>query len=336
MIRIGIVSFAHIHAYSYARALKELEREGLARLEAVFDDNHERLRSVSEIYRPPKVYGEFDELVEDKEIDGVIVASENSRHAEYTIPLLRSGKHVLVEKPIATRYRDAVAMISEARSRGLHLLVAFVMRYHDASREIKRRIRDLGRIYAITSTNHGKNPMDWFVDPEKAGGGAMMDHIVHAADLIRWFTEKEFEEAVAFVGRNIRRDISVEDNAIIMARLSDGAIVSIDCSWSRPPAWPVWGDLYMRIVGERGVLVLNAFNQNISVADDKIFKGIYYGPDADKNMIEAFTKIISGRIDPVEIGAATGEDGLRALELVLAAYRSWREKRVVRISEIRE
>ncbi|MGC9148185.1 MAG: Gfo/Idh/MocA family protein [Sulfolobales archaeon] len=331
MIRFAIVSFAHMHAYSYARVIKELEAEGLASLEGFYDDNLDRLNRVSEIYKPKRIYRDLYSLAEDKNIDAVIVASENSKHKSFSVPLMRAGKHVLVEKPIATTYRDGYEMVEEAKRNNVKLQIAFVMRYHDASIEIKRRISSLGRIYAITSTNHGKNPMDWFVDPELAGGGAFMDHIVHVADLIRWYTNKEFVEVTAFTARNLNESLTVEDNGLIIARLEDDIIASIDCSWSRPPKWPVWGDVYMRILGERGVLVLDAFNQNIYLSDGEGFRGVYFGPDADKNMILGFIEAIKKDQEPV----ASGLDGLRALEVVLAAYKSLREKRTVRIEEVR-
>jgi len=89
MIRFAIVSFAHMHAYSYARALRELEREGIASLKAIYDDNKDRLKTASEIYKPEKVYEDLYSLAEDKDIDAVIIASENSKHREHTIPMIR-------------------------------------------------------------------------------------------------------------------------------------------------------------------------------------------------------------------------------------------------------
>jgi len=331
MIRLAIISFAHMHAYSYARAVKELEREGRAVLEAIYDDDHDRLRKTSEIYRPRKIYNDLEKLADDKDVDAVIITSENTKHKKHAIPMIMSGKHVLVEKPIATRYVDALEMVEEAKRVGVKFQTAFVMRYHDASVFVKRRIKEIGRVISITSTNHGKNPMSWFVDPELSGGGALMDHIVHVADLIRWYTEKEFKEVIAFVGKNIIKDLMVEDNGLVIGRLEDDTPVSIDCSWSRPSKWPVWGDVYMHILGERGAIVLNAFNQNIYLSDEEGFRGVYYGPDADKNMIESFINVIERDEEPL----ASGLDGLRALEVVLAAYRSLELKRPVKISEIR-
>jgi len=330
VFRVVMVSFAHMHAYSYARVVKELEAEGKVILEAIYDDNLERLRRVSELYKPKRVYGDFNKLLEEGGVDVAIVASENAKHVKYTIPLLDRGIHVLVEKPIATRLEDAELMVKTASRRGVKLQVAFVMRYHDASHYVLMRIRELGKIYSITSTNHGKCPFEWFIDPELAGGGAIMDHVVHVADLIRWYTGEEFEEVLAFTGRNIYPELRVEDNAILLGRLRNGAVFSIDCSWSRPVNWPTWGDVYMHIIGERGAIFLNAFNQNISVADEKGFKWVYYGPDADRNMIEDFLSVIERDEKP----RASGIDGLRALEVVLAAYKSIREKRPVKILEL--
>ena len=325
--KIAIVSFAHMHAYSYARVIKELEAEGRATLEAIYDDNPARLRKAAEAYRPKKVYDSFDKLLEDREIDAAIVASENSKHAMFSLPLMERGVHLLVEKPIATRLEDARTMAETSERKGVKLQIAFVMRYHDASKYVKSMVSGIGGVKAITSTNHGKCPFDWFVDPELAGGGAMMDHIVHVADLIRWYTEDEFSEVMAFIGRNIYRDIRVEDNALIVAKLRRGTLISIDCSWSRPASWPIWGDVYMHILGERGAIVLNAFNQNIAIGDDKGYRWIYFGPDADRNMIEDFIRVIKRDEKPL----ASGLDGLKALEVVIAAYRSAKEGRPVRI-----
>lgn len=331
VLRFAVVSYAHMHAWSYTRAIKELETEGRAVLEAVYDSDESRLRRAVEAYRPRRSYSDFDKLLKDGGFDAAIVASENARHITYALPLIKSGIHVIVEKPIATRIEDAVAMVDEAERRGVKLQVAFVMRYHDAVVEAKNRISRYGRIKAITATNHGTCPYGWFVDPELAGGGAMMDHIVHVADLIRWFTGSEFEEVTAFVGKNIRSDLKVEDNGLILARLTDGTLVSIDSSWSRHGTWPTWGDVYMRILAEQGVLIINAFNQNISLADEKGFHWVYYGPDADRNMVEGFISAVEKNETP----RASGLDGLRALEVVIAAYKSWKEGRPVRISEIR-
>lgn len=331
VLRFAVVSYAHMHAWSYTRAIKELEAEGKAILEAVYENNADRLRRVQETYKPRRAYSDFEKLMAEGGFDAAVVASENAKHITYALPLIRAGVHVIVEKPITTTIKDAVEMVNEADRRGVKLQVAFVMRYHDAVVEARNRVNELGSIKAITATNHGTCPYDWFVDPELAGGGAMMDHIVHVADLIRWFTGKEFDIVYASVGKNIRPELKVEDNALILAKLSDGTPVSIDSSWSRHDTWPIWGDVYMRILGERGVLTINAFNQNISLADSKGFHWVGYGPDADKNMIEDFIEVVTRNKQP----RASGLDGLRALEVVVAAYKSWREGRPVKISEVR-
>jgi len=328
VIRVALVSFAHMHAWSYARALREMEREGRVIMAGVYDDDGERLSKVVEALKPRKVYRSLEEIVNDP-VDAAVVTSENAKHASMALPLLRSGKHVLVEKPITTTLRDGNAMVEEARRAGVKLQVAFTMRYHDAVLEVKNRLKEVGELRAITCTNHGRCPFSWFVEPSLSGGGAIMDHVVHVADLTRWFTGEEFSEVNCFVGKGIY-DLKVEDNALLLAKLQDGTPVSIDCSWSRPRNWPQWGDVFMRIVGSKGVITLNAFNQNIWLADEKGFRFSSFGPDSDRNMIEDFVRVVEEGGEP----RARGEDGVQALRLVLAAYRSWREGRVVKTDEL--
>ncbi|MFP3315165.1 MAG: Gfo/Idh/MocA family oxidoreductase, partial [Caldivirga sp.] len=149
VLRFAVVSYAHMHAWSYTRAIKELEAEGKATLEAIFDNNTDRLRRAQEVFKPRRVYNDFNRLMADGGFDAAVVASENARHITYALPLIKAGVHVIVEKPITTTVRDAVEMVNEADRRGVKLQVAFVMRYHDAVVEAKNRIGEFGRIKAI-------------------------------------------------------------------------------------------------------------------------------------------------------------------------------------------
>ena len=317
-MRFAILSFAHIHAWSYARVLKELPE---AELVAIYDDNKERLKKAAETYGVKAVYTDYRELLKREEIDAVIVTSENAKHYELTIAAAEAGKHILCEKPIATTLRDADEMIKAARKAGVKLQIAFVMRYHEATVHVKRLLDQglIGKIQVITTTNHGKYPGGWFGDPKLAGGGAVMDHVVHTADLMRWYTGSEAEEVYAVIGKNIRPELPVEDCALLSIRFRNGVIGSIDCSWSRPDNWPIWGDVYLGIIGTDGYIVVDAFKTNIWVASEgKQFVWHYFGPDCDRDMIKDFIRVIRKDLEP----RATGWDGRQALEIALAAYES--------------
>jgi predicted dehydrogenase len=312
------LSFAHIHAWSYAKVLKELPDAELA---AIYDDSPERLRSAGETYGVRKLYNNVEKLFQAEEIEAVIITSENAKHHALALAAAEAGKHIIVEKPIANNLRDADEMVLKAERKGVKLQTAFVMRYHDSAIKARETMLTgaLGRIIAITATNHGKYPDLWFGDPQLAGGGAIMDHTVHVADLTRWYTGDEFSRVFCRIGRNIRRELKVEDNALLMCETRMGVKVSIDCSWSRPDTYPVWGDVYMGVFCEKGYLVLDAFRSNVSlVQSGSPLTHQYYGPDADRNMIQDFISVIRTDGKP----QASGRDGRQALEVALAAYES--------------
>jgi len=317
-IRFAVLSFAHIHAWSYARVLGELPD---AELVAIYDDSPERLRSAGKTYGVKKLYNNVEKLFQAEEIEAVIITSENVKHHALALAAAEAGKHMIVEKPIATTLPDADEIVLKAERKSIKLQTAFVMRYHDSAIKARETILTgaLGRIIAITATNHGKYPDLWFGDPQLAGGGAIMDHTVHVADLTRWYTGDEFSRVFCRIGRNIRKELKVEDNALLMCETRNRVKVSIDCSWSRPDTYPVWGDVYMGVFCEKGYLVLDAFKSNVSlVRSGSPLTYHYYGPDADRNMIQDFITVIRTDGKP----RASGRDGRRALEVALAAYES--------------
>lgn len=327
MIRFAILSFAHVHAWSYARVLKCLSN---ASLEAIYDDSRERLKKAGETYGVKKLYDDYQLLLEKEDVDAVVISSENSKHYGLMMASIEAGKHILVEKPITISLKDADESISKAERKGVKLQTAFVMRYHDATVKAKEVFESntLGEILAITATNHGRCPGLWFGDPELAGGGCIMDHTVHVADLIRWYTGDEYLKVYARIARNIRPELKVEDAALIMVKTKRGVNASIDCSWSRPDTYPTWGDVYMGIHCEKGYMVIDAFKTNVTVVQSgSPLYYSYYGADADRNMIESFIEVIEKDGEP----RASGLDGRQALEVALAAYRSARSGEPVQI-----
>lgn len=326
-LRFAILSFAHIHAWSYARVLRSLEEAELA---AIYDDDPERLRRAAEAYGVRDLYSDYRQLLKREDIDAVVIASENAKHAELAIAAAEAGKHMIVEKPLATTLEDAEKMIRAAEKAGVKLQQAFVMRYHDATVAVKNLLDQgaVGRILAIMTTNHGKFPGLWFDDPKLAGGGAVMDHVVHTADLMRWYTRDEFDEVYAAIGKNIRPNLRSEDCALISLRFKSGIVGSIDCSWSRPNTFYTWGDVFLAIYGTEGFILVDAFRPCINlIIEGKPLTWHYYGPDADYNMIKDFVYAVWEDRPP----RATGYDGYKALEVSIAAYESARKDSPVKL-----
>jgi UDP-N-acetylglucosamine 3-dehydrogenase len=319
-VRVGIVSFAHVHAPPYAGVLASLDAADFI---GVADDDVSRGREAAERFGVryfADARGLFDE------VDAVVVCSENRNHARDAVTALESGVHVLCEKPISTTVEDAWAMIQTSADTGRQLRTAFPVRYLPAVGQAREIVRagGLGRVLAVNGTNHGRIPGGWFIDPEMAGGGAVMDHTVHVADALRWLLDAEARSVYAEIGTFFGAE-GIDDGAILTLELeggviADGAFATIDPSWSRGEGYPTWGDVTLRITGTSGTLEVDAFAQRITTFDHeaKITAWTHTGEDMNVLMLEDFVRGVAEG----SAAGASGVDGLRALEIVLAAYRS--------------
>ncbi|XID90934.1 Gfo/Idh/MocA family protein [Paenibacillaceae bacterium WGS1546] len=323
-MKIGIVSFAHMHAWSYAHAV---QRNPNAELAGIFDDDAERGRSMAERFGA-KGYGRLEDMLAD--VDAVIVCSENAKHAAHAIAAAEAGKHVLCEKPIATTIEDGKAMIEAAERNGVQLMIAFPCRFSTVARRTKERIAsgELGELVALNGTNRGSMPWGWFVDRSMSGGGAVMDHTVHVLDVMRWYMPgAEVTEVYAEADRLFYEEADIDDCGLLTFVFDNGAIASLDPSWSRSKSYPVWGDLTLDIVGTKGTAKIDLYKQHFTLHSDDTMKTTqpFWGDDPDQALIDHFIDCVaSGK--PVSV---TGTDGLRALEAALAAYRSAELKKPV-------
>ena len=319
-VKVGIVSFAHVHAPHYAAALAGLEGADFL---GITDREAARGREAAERYGVG-----FFEAAESlfEAVDAVVVCSENRAHAGDAISALERGVHVLCEKPIATTVEDARAMIHASEAANRQLRTAFPVRYLPAIVRAREIVRSggVGRVLAVNATNHGQIPGGWFLDPEASGGGAVMDHTVHVADLLRWMLDVEAKSVYAEIGTFFGAE-GIDDAAILTLALeggafADGTFATIDPSWSRGEGFPTWGDVTLRIAGTTGVLDVDPFARHVTTFHHETgdTSWAYTGEDMNALMLEDFLRGVA-EDDPA---GASGEDGLRALEIVLAAYAS--------------
>jgi predicted dehydrogenase len=237
-----------------------------------------------------------------------------------------AGVNVLCEKPLGTTLEDAQAIVDSCDRSGVLLMTAFPMRFSAPLQIVKASLDsgEFGQVYCFNATNQGELPTKhrpWFVDPLLAGGGALMDHTVHLVDIMRWFLGSEVTEIYAQTNRIFHaNEVEVETGGLEMISFQDGVFATIDCSWSRPPYWPTWGGLTFEMVTERGAVVVDAFRQNLVVyrQDWQRAGWSYWGSDSNQAMIAEFVQAIREQRPPL----VTGVDGLRAVEVTLAAYRS--------------
>lgn len=324
-MKVGILSFAHMHAYSYAQCLKDIDGVELV---GIADENEERGQEAAHQFHT-KYFQDYHHLLSES-IDAVIICSENNRHKEMTIAAAKAGKHILCEKPLATSVEDAWEMIEACKQYNVKLQTAFPVRFNPPVQRVKQMIDDgeLGRIVSIRGTNRGQNPGGWFVNSELSGGGAVLDHTVHVVDLMRWFLNSEVKEVYAEVD-TVFNDIDIDDCGLLMLEFENGVFASHDPSWSRCKTFPTWGDVTMEIIGTNGIVQLDAFKQHLMVYSDEDSKisQDFWGNPHDLGLVEDFIACIKENREP----SITGYDGLKAMEVALLAYKSASLKKPVRL-----
>ena len=329
-MKIGILSFAHHHGEAYISNLRRMDGVELL---GVADDDLTRGEAIARQHEA-RYFSSYEALLEAKP-DGVIICTENNNHLPLVEMAASQGINILCEKPIATTREDAKAIINTCDKAGVLLMTAFPMRFSAPLLEIKTRLDngDFGDVYCFNATNQGELPTkyrDWFADPELAGGGAIMDHTVHLVDIMRWFLGSEVETVYARSNRIVHaEEVEVETGAVEMLTFNNGVFATIDASWSRPQYWPTWGGLTFEMVTQRGVVVVDAFRQNINIYshDAQRANWAYWGSDMNHAMVSEFVAAIRENRTP----KVTGVDGLRAVEAALAAYESVRSGQTIQV-----
>lgn len=327
-VRIGFLGVAHMHAYGYGNAMPRLADKVDQRI-GVWDENPELAEKFANACGATP-YGSALAML--AEVDAAIITSENTRHAEHAEMAAQAGKHILCEKPLVTSEADAKRMMDAVEKAGVKLSTAFPCRYSPAFIKLRAKVEtgEIGEVVAICATNRGRCPFDWFVEKDKSGGGAMIDHVVHVADLLRVLLASEPKRVQAQNGNNMYGK-DWEDTAMLTIEFESGVFASLDSSWSRPQSYKTWGDVTMNVIGEQGVIELDMFGQNIDLhRESKGHTVSSYGSDLDTALVSDFVDCIIEDRPPT----VTGFDGLQAARVAMAGYRSVAEGQPVLVQSL--
>lgn len=315
LVRVGLLSMAHVHAPSYAHCLKSISG---AQFAGIWDDDGTRGEAAAQQYGTTW-YAELDGMLAN--CDAVVIASENLKHADLIEQAARAGKSILCEKPLAASQGEHDRIQSVIRETGVRLMTAFPCPFSPIFKRLKERLDsgEIGKVVGICSTNRGTCPGGWFTNPELSGGGAMIDHTVHVADLIRRLLGAEPTKVAAITGNRIYGQ-EWEDTAMLTLDYPGGVFATLDSSWSRHTSFRTWGDVVVTVTGETGILEADLFSQELEVytAGPRTHQARGYGSNLDLEMVREFISSIEENRDP----SVTMEDGLAASRVALAAYSS--------------
>ena len=207
-------------------------------LTAVANHREASARAFAERHGIPRVTTDWEALARDPAIDAAVVATPNALHAPQSIALLEAGKHVLVEKPMATTVAECDAMNDAATRGGASLMVAHCWRFHPDVQAMRERIvaGELGEIVKTRGygVHAGWGPSGWFADKALAGGGALPDMGVHAIDTVRYLLGDPDPGRVCAVIGTRYGTYDVDDDGILLISWSQGTNSIVESGWWQP------------------------------------------------------------------------------------------------------
>jgi UDP-N-acetylglucosamine 3-dehydrogenase len=290
-----------------------------------------------------KAFSKAEDVLDMKSVDAVSICTPNAFHAPLTIAALKAGKHTLCEKPIATSSREANDMIAAAQKSGKFLMIGHNQRLMPLHVKAKQLLEAgvIGKVITFrTSFAHPgpetwsiEGPTGWFFDKKQAFVGSMGDLGVHKADLLRFLLGEEIVEAAAMVGHLHKPMGDVDDNAVCVLRTASGAIGSLTASWTHNPG----EDNTTTFYGSKGILRLGSHPQYSVIVELAGGEKQFYqtgkiqtneeGGQSNSGVIDAFINSIQTNTPPT----ISGEEGRKALAIILACLKSSETKQFVQV-----
>jgi UDP-N-acetylglucosamine 3-dehydrogenase len=306
-----------------------------AQVTTVTDIVPDRAHKLADRYKVARVAKDFHELCGSKEVDAVSVVTTEDQHLEPVLAALENGKHVFVEKPIATRLEDAQKMAAVAREKKLILMPGHILRFETKYGIVKEQLSS-GRLGRILSIHTRRNRPKWQATIYKRTP-IVLETAIHDIDTMLWYVGKKVKSARGY-------DVAVEkekgpDLTWAVLRFEDGAVGVLETTWMLPDKTAFLDD-FLQLVTTAGVANIDILNSGLTLwlddgaeAPDVCYeprlRGSVYG--ALREELSYFSLCALEGRKPTIVSA---EDGVEALRVGLAVVESARADREVEVASI--
>jgi len=283
-----------------------------------------------------KPYVDLTAMLKECDADAFILTTPSGLHCEQAIQIAAAGKHVITEKPMATRWADGKRMVAACDAAGVRLFVVKQNRRNATLQLLKKAVdkKRFGRIYMVNLNVFWTRPQEYYDSAEWRGtweydGGAFMNQASHYVDLLDWIVGPV--ESLHAYTATLERDIEVEDTGVIGLRWRSGALGSMNVTML---TYPKNLEGSITILGEKGTVRIGG------VAVNEVQQWQFLDSDSDDHEIQQASyqttsvygfghplyydnviKVMCGEAEP----ETDGREGLKSLEILIATYLSARD-----------
>lgn len=319
-----------------------------AELTAVMEidkDNAERIRVK---YGAKRAYISEAELLADPEIDAVYIATPVVLHAKQAMMAADTGRHILIEKPIAMTSAEGQKVLNYCTGKGVIIAAGLMMRFGSHIMNMKRaitekKIGDVVSGYCQFTLWLPREEGNWRQVKAQSGGGSLIDLGVHCIDLVEYITGARITH-VAAMNETVIFNYDVEDSSTLLLRLSNGAQCVVATNFNIPDKAAKWR---VEFFGTKGRLMgENIIGQNDGGLLSAVFMDNVVGYDAAQNHDDECGEILEGDFGnlyvkelesfsnsllynrPLEVPAS---DAVHVQRIIEAAYESWETKTIISV-----
>ena len=319
-LRVALVGMGRI-GRTHLRVLSETDA---AEVVGVFDLNTELAKQRAEAAGVGRVYGSWQEVLQDPQVQCVGVLLPHDLHEQYAVEALEAGKHVVCEKPLAPTLPECDRMLAAARRTGKRLFPVHNRVFSPGVEKMAEILRSdgIGEVFLAQTTGFEAPPtVQTWLATTRGGGGVLMSQAVHPMYVVRWLLGNVKRVSCLFGDRKVV-DMSAEDHAVVLLKFENGIAAEMTCTFGIAHG-PL--DHSITLHGQHGYL--NLTHRRLFAIAPRIFG------DTDEHEVE-----LANADHPSEFGRMwenyahgmlhdaptrqTDEDGKRAVEIVQAAYRS--------------
>jgi len=329
---LGVGEMGKRHAENLRRLVPE------ARLIAVADMATARAKQVADELEIEHSFASLEDMLQRKDIDSVLIATPDKFHAQAVRLAAAAGKNILCEKPLATNLADAHAALEAVKHAGVRLQVGFMRRYDPAYASAKKRIEagEIGQPLIFKSVGRDKDEPPIAAYQSNVNGMVFYNNTIHDFDLARWLMNDEVVEVQSYTTVAIRPEVAKYGDvvaSVVNLKFAHGGIGNVESY-----VQALYGyDVRTEVVGSKGSLFVGTLHQTpvtllTANGSSEILADHFLARFADAYLAEVrdFVRmVLSGGAPKV-----TGEDGLKALEIAVAAENSHLQANPCAISQV--